>query len=163
MTQEYLKSILKYNETTGTFTWIVAMGVRGVVGGTAGSTRKDTKYVNIQIDQKAYKAHRLAWLYMYGMFPKNEIDHINHDRSDNRISNLRDVTIKDNMKNLPLYSINSSGKMGVNRRKGTSSWVAYININKKRIHIGSYTTKEEAIKAREEAETLHNFHKNHGR
>lgn len=99
ITQEYLKERLTYNPQTGVFIWN-SSNIKGHVkkGKIAGS--KDSRgYIKIQIDRKDYTAHRLAWLYEYGEWPKYTIDHINRIKYDNSINNLRDVTQAENNKN----------------------------------------------------------------
>lgn len=104
-------------------------------------------------------AHRIAWALHYGEWP-NIIDHINGNRADNRIANLRSVDRAENAKNRRLHSANKSGALGViAHRKG---WRAYITHNYQQIHLGIFPTKEEAIAARREAEAKYGFHANHG-
>lgn len=97
LTQDRLKELFSYNEKTGIFTRLVSIGRRGKVGNIAGSKNWDG-YLLICIDNKNYAAHRLAWMYTYGSFPKIT-DHINGIRDDNRISNLREVTMRENLQN----------------------------------------------------------------
>jgi len=95
ITQDKLKEILDYNQHTGLFTWkkIKKYSNRSV-GDIAGSL--SLGYVVIGIDKKIYKAHRLAWLYVYGEFPKEQLDHINGNKEDNRICNLREANQSQN-------------------------------------------------------------------
>ena len=83
---------------------------------------------------------------------KNEADHINGFTYDNRLRNLRDVNRCDNMKNTRLYDNNKSGYKGVCYNKRQKQWTAYINHNKKHIHLGTFDSKNEAIKIRKAAE-----------
>lgn len=160
ITQEKLKEQLSYNKNNGKFIWIKSK--KGISKNSiAGSMHKDG-CILIGIDNKIYKAHRLAWLYIYGYMPK-EIDHINHDRADNRIFNLREVKHSDNMKNLPLAKNNKSGITGVRWCRIRLKYVAYIQVDKKPIPLGRYDNKTDAIKARKDAEIKYNFHKNHGK
>tara|TARA_R110000787_G_scaffold7136_2_gene24560 strand:- start:57 stop:593 length:537 start_codon:yes stop_codon:yes gene_type:complete len=108
------------------------------------------------------KAHRVAWAIHYGEWP-NEIDHINGVTSDNRISNLRDVTHQENIRNAAVYGTNTSGHHGVRWRADAGKWVANIRTNSKQVHLGYFSDKAEAIAARKAAETEHGYHKNHGR
>lgn len=154
-TIESLKSQLSYNRDSGIFTWKVKKNSYGgtIVEGSIAGTLKDG-YVQIRCDQKQYRAHRLAWLFEYGEFPKNgfEIDHINGVRSDNRIANLRLATRSQNNMNTGESKSNSSGKKGVHFAKDIKKWHARIVINRKTILLGNFLTKEEAIQARENAE-----------
>ena len=103
LTQKQLKKILYYNQDTGFFVYkkdIYNLNKYLIAkqGDIAGGIN-NRGYIQISVKNKLYSAHRLAWLYVYGNFPKQEIDHINHIRNDNRIKNLRDVSHKVNMNN----------------------------------------------------------------
>jgi hypothetical protein len=112
-------------------------------------------YLLIKLQRRSYKAHRLAWLYVCGVWPEDQLDHINRNRSDNRISNLREVTNKQNLQNAGKYSHNTSGHSGVSWHKQRSKWVAQIKHNHKVIHLGYFTNIEDAIAARKAAEKLY--------
>ena len=88
LTQDYLKSILHYDPDTGVFTWLKKLSNNTKVMGVAGTIAQDG-YVKIRINSQGYPAHRLAWFYFYGTFPQEQLDHINLNRSDNAIKNLR--------------------------------------------------------------------------
>ena len=154
LTAEYLRSILNYDPETGIFTRKVRTSSRAKVGDVAGSPRGDG-YLLIMVCSRKYLAHRLAWLYMYGEWPKDQIDHINRNRSDNRIANLREVTNKQNLQNAGKYSHNTSGHPGVYWHKQGPKWRAQITHNYKDIHLGYFTTLEEALSARKAAEKLY--------
>jgi len=104
----------------------------------------------------------LAWLYVYGTMPKEQIDHINHVRDDNRIINLREVTHSENHKNRTKQSNNTSGVTGVHWLEEKERWQAYIKGDDKKIHLGTFKNKNDAISARKEAEIKYNYHSNHG-
>ena len=161
MTKKELKSVLDYNPEAGVFVWRTSNGTRKV-GDIAGHIRKDG-YVDIQTRGKKYSAHRLAWLFVHGEMPSEQIDHINHNRSDNRIENLRAVTNQENTKNKSKNKNNKSGVTGVNLCKKSNKWKAQIKINKKCIFLGQFTEFSEAVSARKNAEVLYKFHENHGR
>jgi len=97
---------------------------------------------------KDFLAHRIAWLIYYGEWPKNQIDHINQDPTDNRIENLRDVTQVENLKNQALRSTNTSGYLGVHFEKAKQKYRVRVQINNSSKHIGYYNTIEEAVAAR---------------
>ena len=100
LTQEYIKQILNYDPDTGEFVWRVNRHNRKLKGKIAGGISiKDHGYVEIRIDGKKYYAHRLAYLIMTGKWPKNEVDHMDRNRSNNILSNLRIVSQSDNCKN----------------------------------------------------------------
>jgi hypothetical protein len=107
----------------------------------------------------------MIWIYHNGKHddPKLEIDHIGQDSLDNRIKNLRLVTRRENALNQKQSKKNTSGQTGVSWNKRAKMWVAYIKIDGKLIHLGYYIEKEDAIKARKEAEIKYGFHENHGK
>lgn len=154
LTQERLKELLDYDPETGVFTWKVYRGGRIKKGENAGWFN-DEKYKHIKIDGKQYKAHRLAWLYVYGQLPVKDIDHINRDRADNRIRNLREVSNQQNSWNQRVGKNNTSGYTGVTWYKRINKWGAYIKVNYKRIHLGFYSTPEEANAAYVRAKAEH--------
>lgn len=154
LTQERLQELLHYDQDTGVFTHIKARpGVR--FGSVAGHVHH-TGYLQIKFDRKLYRAHRLAWLYVHGEFPLNDLDHINRVRSDNRIGNLRLATRAENLQNQSMRSTNTSGHVGVSWFKRDQKWRAQIAVNYKVINLGYFTDLSEAIAARQAAE-LH-FH-----
>ena len=159
LTQSELKSKLVYDSTTGNFTWLIGK-YKNCIAGCVSGTLPDAGYILININNKAYPAHRLAWLYVYGQFPKKHIDHINKVRTDNRIDNLREADDALNSKNQSLYKNNSSGYHGVTAHG--KRWRARINVNGKKVHIGVYDTIEEAAKARREVELSLGFSETHG-
>jgi len=159
MTQEYLKSIIKYDKDTGICTWIVQKAHRTPIGSEVGTTMKQG-YRRVKINDNGYLVHRLAWLYSYGYMPKF-IDHINHIKNDNRISNLREVTFQENRKNLYKYKNNKSGHTGILWREDMNKWLAQIRVNGKNIYLGCYDDINEAIKVRKEANIKYGFHTNH--
>ncbi len=153
ITADELRSILHYNPLTGVFTRRESAGGR-LAGSVAGSLNSHG-YLQINVLKRLYKAHRLAWLYVYGTWPKNQIDHINRNRSDNRIANLRDVTHQQNMCNAGTYNTNTSGRAGVYWDKRDSRWRACI-VNKGRpIRLGTFDSFDEAVAARVAAEKLY--------
>ena len=145
ISQAQLKEVLEYNPDTGLFTWKKTFRNRVVVGSVAGCKNKG--YIVIKINRKRHLAHRLAYLYMAGKFPENLIDHINHIRDDNRWTNLRDATTSQNQANRVKQKNNTSGYKGVRWNKTTKKWCARIRYMNKDIHIGVYTTPQEASEA----------------
>lgn len=154
LTAEYLRSILDYNPDTGIFTRKVSTSNSVKVGAVAGCPGGGG-YLLIMIQRRLHLAHRLAWLYMHGEWPKLTIDHINRNRSDNRIANLRDVSHKQNQQNKSKSSTNTSGHPGVSWYKPYSKWVAKIKHNYKHIHLGYFENLEDAVAARKAAEKLY--------
>ena len=115
-----------------------------------------------QIFNKQYKAHRTIWAMHYGTWPDREIDHINQDRSDNRISNLRIVTSQENNRNRSMTPNNTSGHVGVYWDKNREKWAAQIMVSGKNKFIGYFTDIEDAAAARTDANAKYGFHINHG-
>lgn len=134
LTQSKLKSLLHYNPETGLFTRMKRTSNRITVGEASGSP--DAKgYLCIRLEGKTHKAHRLAWLYVHGKWPDGEIDHINNQVADNRISNLRDVS----------KSLNQQNRRTVRgcSRDG-SRWKAQIRFNGQFMHLGCFASESEA-------------------
>jgi hypothetical protein len=147
ITQSELKEILDYDKNTGIFTCKKKRkGTKGL-GRRAGSKRKDG-YCVIRIGGKDYYAHRLAWLYVYGYFPENYLDHKNRDPYDNRISNLREVSPSCNLRNTGNPCDNKTGVKGVYLNKKWNMWNAGVRVNGKTKHLGYYKDFEDAVCAR---------------
>jgi hypothetical protein len=146
LTQERLKELLSYDPETGVFVWVKQVSSRALLGGVAGSNRRDG-YRRIKIDRAEFLTHRLAWLYMTGAFPPNETDHINMDKSDNRFFNLRAVTHSENQHNKGKQKNNKSGFKGVSYYKQTQKWYAAIKLNAVKKSLGYFLTPEEASAA----------------
>lgn len=142
LTQEKLMSILDYDPLTGLFRWNKESCKRLVKGAVAGTL--DNGYTMIGIDRKQYRAHRLAWVYVYGYMPTEQIDHINGLKTDNRIENLRLATHGQNCANRTLQSNNTSGYKGVCFIKSLGKWRARIGHDKRKIDIGFFETPEQA-------------------
>ena len=155
LTQQHIREILNYNEETGIFTWVRKHS--GVSHGKEAGSVDVYGYKRICIYQKDYKVHRLAWFYFYGQWPKNHIDHIDGNRSNNRISNLREATPLENQQNISKTSRNTSGYVGVTFER--NKWRAAIRVNSKKISLGNYETAELAGEAYKNAKALlHTFH-----
>ena len=144
VTQEKLKELFSYNAKTGHLTWKVSPNNSVKVGDRAGGKNKLTNYRQLWVDRKNYKEHRLIWLLVNGSFPVDCIDHINGIKDDNRISNLREANHSQNNINQCIQSNNTSGFKGVSYSKTRNKYEAYISTNRKRKHLGYFTTKEEA-------------------
>ena len=143
LTQERLQGLLHYDETTGIFTWRVAISRRVRIGSVAGTVREDG-YIRIVIDGRKHRAHRLAWLYIHGTFPTADLDHIDHCRASNRIGNLRLATRSENNKNMRLSTKNTSGYKGVSWIKRAGKWQAGACLNGKHYWLGYFPTAEQA-------------------
>lgn len=152
---------LKYDKNTGLIYWKFDKG-KMKTGQIAGFLGVDG-YIKIKINSKQYPAHRLAWALTYGFFPRNEIDHINHIRNDNRLVNLREAKRFENCLNQTKSSTNKSKLTGVCVGLKTGSWRAQIGYKMKRIHLYWGHDFFEACCARKSAEHKYGFHLNHGR
>lgn len=162
ITQKQLKELLHYDEHTGVFTWIKRVANCIHIGDIADSIN-DKGYICVKVSGKSYKAHRLAWLYMYGAFPEYSIDHEDQVKHHNWIKNLREVDNQTNCKNRRVGKNNSSGCVGVSFQKKDNRWRAYINSKDgKTKHLGMFIDLDNAIAARKSAEVIHGYHKNHG-
>lgn len=140
LSQEQLQAVLAYDPETGVFT-------RN--GKTAGGIHRprNVTYRKISVHGHQYLAHRLAWLYVYGVWPSGEVDHINGDGTDNRISNLRDATRAQNATNAPAQKSNKLGLRGVHFHPGAGRYRAQICKNLKIRHLGYFDSPEEAHEA----------------
>lgn len=142
LTRERLMDVLDYNKDTGIFVWKKKLSARGAVGKKAGTISYG--YIAINIDGARYFAHRLAWLYTYGVWPTKEIDHIDRNRNNNSISNLRDVSRVVNALNNSPQNLNTSGIKGVTFCKQRNKWQAQINLSGKNLTLGRFDTIDEA-------------------
>ena len=140
----------------GIFKWKIVIFSNVRIGDIAKSIDKDG-YITIGINGRHNRAHRLAWLYVYGNLPEHEIDYINHNKIDNRIKNLRDVTRFENAKNKSMRSSSKSGIQGVSWDKKRKKWIAQIM----KKNLGRFNSIDEAKQAREEAKIKYGFHPNH--
>jgi len=151
ITQDELKSLLTYDPDTGDFQWRKTYSPRAIEGRVAGSLNNDG-YCQIQLRGVKYKAHRLVWLYVHGVWPPHEVDHVNRARNDNRLANLRPATHAENGQNQSVPKNNRSGVIGVGYHKRDSCWRARIRRDGKLYELGRYETFEEAAAARRQAE-----------
>jgi hypothetical protein len=119
---------------------------------------KDGYYHGI-VFRKAYILHRLIWFLYYGKWPSGQIDHINRNRRDNRICNLRDVSNRENSKNRSLQKNNTSGFTGVVWKENVKKWSAAIRVQGRQKHLGSFDKIEDAILAREIASAVYGYNR----
>lgn len=165
LTQSELKALLDYNPDTGIFTWLVRPNNFVKIGQVAGALN-GRGYLTIRVNYVHYPAHRLAFLWMIGTWPKNETDHINGVRTDNRWTNLRDVTKSENIQNLGgPRADNASGFIGVHFAKDRGAWRAGIRVNGKHHNLGYFNTPEAAhaayLKAKHELHPTHQRLRHH--
>jgi hypothetical protein len=166
ITQEHLKSLLDYDQSTGVFTWKSKdqkhlTWNKRYSGTQAGTLKADSGYIIISINKKPYRAHRLAWLYTYGEMPTNQLDHINGIRNDNRLINLRDTQQGENHKNKRLLTTNKTGYHGITLHPSgkyrVKAWSKNVQYN-----LGYYKKLEDAVIVRKQFEATNGYHPNHG-
>jgi len=166
LTQNELKSVLKYNPETGHFIWTAIGGRSNAhIGKIAGGPVKDKNifYICIKINGRRYLGHRLAYLYMTGDWPGNILDHDDGDGTNNKWKNINLSNHHHNAKNCRISKNNTSGVTGVGWDKRSEKWHSQIMVNGRNKGLGSYFDINDAIKARKEGETKYGFNKNHGR
>jgi hypothetical protein len=151
-----LKYYLKYNKNTGIFIWKNKPN-RNIKIGTCAGRILNTGYIIIGLDKKVYLAHRLAWYYVYGYFPENDVEHINQKKTDNRILNLREASHMCNLRNTGNFKHNKSGVKGVFWHKQTKRWGATIMVKQKNYDLGRYHNFYNAVYARLAAEQCLNW------
>ena len=176
---ELLRKLLRYEPATGKLYWrerTPDMFVDGKYAAERSCKAWNSKFVDKEaftasrngylhgaIFDRLYSAHRVIWAISYCKWPSNQIDHINGDRSDNRIKNLRSVSHAENTRNRRTSEVNTTGVMGVYWYKSRKKWYARIMFDGKNKHLGYFSNKADAIAARKAAEAKYGFHPNHGR
>lgn len=169
---EYFRSALRYEPETGLLFWntrprshfkndVVFDRFNKLFAGKKTGALKPNGYVHITMNAKTFCAHRVAWAIYYGEHPELCIDHIDHDKANNKIANLRLVDWRGNAKNLSLSSRNKSGVSGISRCSGGRYQVT-IGIDGYQKYLGIFTDIETAIAVRRQAERDHGYHQNHG-
>lgn len=153
LTVEELRAVLHYDQDTGIFKWLDDRK-RGLKDKNAGSIHHDG-YLIIHVNNKNYSAHRLAWMYVYGDLPTFDLDHINRNRADNRISNLRKSCDAENGQNKGIAKNNKSGVRGVHWCKEYGAWRASIRVSGRLMNLGRFKAIEDAAMAYLQASKLH--------
>ena len=164
LTVDLLNHLFEYDKETGNLIWKIKPSSRGhhVKAGDIAGTLKSHGYICVGINYNSYRAHRLIFLMHKGYLPKT-IDHINGDKLDNRIENLRAATVGQNQHNRKTNANNTSGYKGVSWNKALKKWTARITLERKIIHLGYFANVEEAAEVvRKAREELHGDFANHG-
>lgn len=149
LTAERLRELLDYDSLTGLFRWRVARSGRGSKDWFAGAAH-GSGYLVVCVEQRNYRAHRLAWLHVKGVWPRRTIDHRNRVKSDNRFDNLRDVSLRVNVQN---HGDPFSGIERRERKTGTR-WRARISHFGRLVNVGTFDSEQAARDAIVEARTL---------
>lgn len=150
-----LREVIKYDPSSGDFTWIARPSKRVQIGDVAGSVDQQEGYVRIRIDGILYHAHRLAWLYMTGSWPMPDAEHKNMNRADNKWDNLREASRSQNMGNGKARITNKSGFKGVWWDSARRKWGAGITVAYKKLALGRFSSSIEAARAYDEAALKH--------
>lgn len=156
LTQKRLKELLHYDPETGVFSNNINRSSRALKGLKTG-TDNGRGYIKIKINKKMYYAHRLAWLYKYGYSPENEIDHINRNKSDNRLCNLRHVSRVCNSQNSSISIRNKTGVTGVSFHKKAKKWIVQVRNNNNSVYVGIFDNFVNAVYSRWEAEKKYGY------
>lgn len=154
LTQDGIRNLFEYEPNLGVLIRRKTTG--GMVAGCKVGSITKKGYCSAKVLSKSYMVHRLIWLYVYGKFPENQIDHINGIRHDNRVENLREAITHQNCSNQPVRKNNTSGARGVVVDKKTGKFTAQCNAGGIHYYLGQYATREEASRVREEfAKKMH--------
>jgi hypothetical protein len=158
LTAEFVRCRLNYDPETGLFTWKAREERRPIDrswnsrrAGTLAGSENSEGYVEIYLDTRSYKAHHLAWLFVHGT-TVSMLDHIDRNRANNRIANLRPASVRENNWNRSRSTKNLTGTKGVSREGSSDKWVARITANKRQYRLGTFEKKADAIAARRAAE-----------
>lgn len=147
LTVDELKEQLKFDPDTGCFTWITGKQI----GQIAGTTATRGGYRKICLNYQRYSAHHLAWLYIYGVLPKQRLDHIDGNRDNNCIANLREADPSQSRMNISIGRNNTSGVKGVRWSKDRKKWLVTVQAYGVVHRIGFFTDLKDAAAARESA------------
>lgn len=150
-TADRVRELLSFDSATGIFTWRKTMGGLASIGSVAGSPNS-AGYILIKVDGRKYQSSRLAWLYHFGQWPEHYVDHVNGDRSDNRIENLRAASPVQNKHNSGPSIVSASKVKGVFWNKKRRKWQARLSLSSsKKRHLGYFHNLSDAARAYETA------------
>lgn len=162
ISHDALIQLLDYAPDTGHFTWRTKPSKNIHAGTRAGRVDVSTGYRYINIQGKRYAEHRLAWFYVHKQMPKYLIDHINHDRADNRLENLRQVTVSENARNRTKNTHSRTQEVGIWYNKRTHKYIAQIRLHGRKVFQKAFDDIDDAIAARKQKAKELGFHENHG-
>lgn len=154
LTQAQIRQMFDYDPISGLMTRKISTGSRGRDGAKVG-TLVGAGYLKVSINYENFLVHRLVWLHVHGVWPTEDIDHINGVKTDNRLANLRLVTKSQNQHNIRQRHNNTSGFTGVRPNTTENKWAARITVNSKEIHLGCFSTKEAAAAAYQNAKRIY--------
>jgi hypothetical protein len=147
---ERLRSLFRYEPDTGNIYWVAAG--KGRIKKKPAGTRLHSGYIGILVDGQRIMAHRIAWALRFGFFPTDQIDHVNGDKADNRLTNLREATNSQNGKNQKRKVSNRSGIAGVSFDAANNKWRACIKVDGRQINLGRFRSIDDAAEVRRKAE-----------
>jgi len=159
--REEILELFDYNPNTGIVVRRKTVSPNAKKGDIAGAVNR-YGYVAICVNYKPCIMHIIIWIYMTGEIPSKDIDHINHVRDDNRWTNLRLASRSENQRNRSMPKTNTSGFLGVSWNKVREKWEVYIMANSKRVHLGCFACKLDAVATRVRANKKYGYHNNHG-
>lgn len=145
LTHDALLEIVSYDPDTGLFVWKGLTGTKIGLNGCVAGSNHIAGYISVSINKKPYLAHRLAWFYVHGDWPSSGLDHIDCDKKNNRISNLRQSNQSQNGANQKIKKNNNTGFKGVGFRRDIGKWRSRIMVNRKEITLGVFDTPEAAF------------------
>jgi hypothetical protein len=155
MNIDKLREYILYEPLTGVMYWKKVLSNRTKPGNLCGANVDSKGYGRVCFEAKQYRAHRIAWALYYGEQAPEQIDHVNGNRLDNRIANLRAATNAENCRNAKKGKNNRSGFVGVTFHKAARKWAAGIMYNRKHIYLGLYEDIQDAVNARKQAEVVY--------
>ena len=157
ITVERVRELFNYDPDRGVLTRRITVSENARENDSPGFIKKG--YLVIRVSGKDYFAHRLIWLHQHGKFPEGPLDHINRVKTDNRLSNLREVTPSQNMQNTNEACHNTSGTKGVVWVKETQKWRVKIRLENQRFHLGNFDSYDEAVSVYQGARSLLHTHR----
>lgn len=168
-----LRQLLRYDPKTGKLFWRArpldpnsrgpTIFNRRYAGKEAFTCRMGQKHLQGRVHNRGLLAHRVIWALVYGEWPRGQIDHINGNPVDNRLSNLRDIPGAENQRNMKRFVTNTSGVGGVTWQDDRQRWRVRVKFDGREKHLGRFKDFGEAVRVRNEALAAHGYHPNHGR